>query len=38
MSPAQQKVLLENTARSVGAAPREIQIRHIRNCLGVSEC
>ncbi len=33
MSPAQQKVLFENTARSVGGAPREIQIRHIKNCL-----
>jgi catalase len=33
MSPAQQKVLFENTARSIGEAPREIQLRHIRNCL-----
>jgi len=33
MSAAQQKVLFENTARSVGGAPREIQIRHIKNCL-----
>ena len=33
MSPAQQKALFENTARSVGGAPREIQIRHIGNCL-----
>ncbi|MDO8958487.1 MAG: catalase-related domain-containing protein [Rhodocyclaceae bacterium] len=32
MSPAQQQVLFENTARSIGAASREIQIRHIRNC------
>jgi catalase len=33
MSPAQQKALFENTARSLGAAPKEIQLRHIRNCL-----
>jgi catalase len=33
MTPAQQKVLFENTARSLGAAPREIQLRHIGNCL-----
>ena len=33
MSPAQQQVLFDNTARSVGGAPKEIQIRHIRNCL-----
>ena len=33
MSAAQQTVLFENTARSIRAAPREIQLRHIRNCL-----
>jgi catalase len=33
MTPAQQQVLFDNTARSVGGAPREIQIRHIGNCL-----
>ena len=33
MSPAQQQVLFENTARPVGGAPKEIQLRHIRNCL-----
>jgi catalase len=33
MSPAQRQVLFENTARSIGAAPREIQLRHIRHCL-----
>lgn len=33
MTTAQQKLLFENTARSIGAAPREIQIRHIRKCL-----
>jgi catalase len=26
-------VLFENTARSIGDAPREIQVRHIGNCL-----
>ena len=33
MSPAQQKVLFENTARAMGDAPREIKIRHIGNCI-----
>jgi len=33
MSPAQRQALFENTARSVGGAPREIQIRHIGHCL-----
>lgn len=33
MTLAQQQVLFENTARSVGGAPKEIQLRHIRNCL-----
>jgi catalase len=33
MNLAQQQVLFENTARSVGGAPKEIQLRHIRNCL-----
>ena len=33
MTRAQQNVLFENTARSIGGAPREIQIRHIGNCL-----
>lgn len=32
MTPAQQQVLFENTARSVGDAPVEIQKRHIANC------
>jgi catalase len=32
MTPAQQQVLFENTARSIGGAPREIQLRHIANC------
>jgi catalase len=33
MTPAQQQALFKNTARSIGEAPREIQLRHIRNCL-----
>ena len=33
MSPAQQKVLFENTARAMGDAPMEIKLRHIGNCL-----
>jgi catalase len=33
MNPGQQKALFENTARSLGAAPKEIQVRHIGNCL-----
>jgi catalase len=33
MSPAQQKVLFENTARAMGDNPKEIKIRHIRNCM-----
>ncbi|MCL4203099.1 MAG: catalase [Pirellulaceae bacterium] len=32
MSPAQQQVLFENTARAMGDAPREIKIRHIGHC------
>ena len=32
MSAVQQQVLFDNTARSIRAAPREIQLRHIRNC------
>ena len=32
MTPAQQQVLFENTAGSIGAAPREIQLRHIDHC------
>jgi catalase len=33
MSAEQQKVLFENTARSMGDAPMEIKIRHIGNCM-----
>ncbi len=32
MTQPQQQVLFDNTARSIGAAPREIQLRHIRHC------
>jgi catalase len=32
MSPAQQQVLFENTARAMGDAPEEIKQRHIDNC------
>jgi catalase len=32
MTPLQQQILFENTARSVSGAPREIQIRHFANC------
>ncbi|TEW44474.1 catalase [Psychromonas algicola] len=32
MTPAQQKVLFENTARSIGSASVEVQHRHITNC------
>ena len=33
MSPAQQQVLFDNTARSLGGAAKAIQLRHIANCL-----
>ena len=32
MSPAQQQVLFENTARAMGDAPLEVKLRHIGNC------
>lgn len=32
MTPQQQQVLFENTARNMGDSPREIKIRHIINC------
>jgi catalase len=32
MTPAQQQVLFDNTARQVGAAEKHIQERHIANC------
>jgi catalase len=33
MTPEKQRALFENTARSIGDAPRAIQLRHIGNCL-----
>jgi catalase len=33
MTPEQQQVLFENTARNMGDAPKEIKLRHIGNCL-----
>ncbi|MEA3117165.1 MAG: catalase, partial [Paraburkholderia sp.] len=32
MTPAQQQVLFENTARGMGDAPEEIKRRHIAHC------
>ena len=32
MSPKQQQVLFDNTARAMGDAPQKIKIRHIGNC------
>lgn len=29
---AQRQALFENTARSLGGAPREIQLRHVAHC------
>ncbi len=33
MSPEQQRVLFENTARAMADAPKEVKVRHIGNCL-----
>ncbi|MFZ4539507.1 catalase-related domain-containing protein [Propionivibrio sp.] len=33
MSPSQQQVPFENTARSIGEAPIDIQLRHVCHCL-----
>jgi catalase len=33
IGPEKQELLFANTARAIGGAPREIQIRHIGNCL-----
>ncbi|WP_281648273.1 catalase [Parendozoicomonas sp. Alg238-R29] len=33
MSAGQQKLLFENTARSIGDAPKDIQLRHICHCM-----
>ncbi|NTW05575.1 MAG: catalase [Peptococcaceae bacterium] len=32
MSAEQRKILFENTARAMGDAPKDIKLRHIRNC------
>jgi catalase len=32
MTPAQQQGLFDNTARSLGAAPKDTQLRPIANC------
>ena len=32
MTPEQQEALFGNTARALGDAPKEIKLRHIRNC------
>ena len=37
MSKEQKQVLFENTARAMGDAPKEIKLRHIRNCLKADE-
>lgn len=33
MSPDQKEQLFANTARAIGDAPREVQVRHIANCM-----
>lgn len=33
MTPEQQQVLFDNTARAMGDAPEMIKIRHIGNCM-----
>ena len=33
MSPQQQEVLFENTARAMGDVPKAIKFRHINHCL-----
>ena len=37
MSKEQKQVLFENTARNLGDAPKEIKIRHIKNCMQADE-
>lgn len=32
MTPDQRQTLFHNTARSLGGAPKEIQLRHVKNC------
>jgi len=38
MSPEQQQVLFDNTARAMGDAPSEIKLRHISNCEKADPC
>jgi len=33
MNAKQKKALFENTARAMADSPKEIKVRHIRNCL-----
>ena len=33
MGPEKQRVLCENTARNLAGVTRDVQVRHIRNCL-----
>ncbi|MDI6796810.1 MAG: catalase [Desulfatibacillaceae bacterium] len=33
MTPEQQQVLFDNTARAMGDAPKQIKLRHINNCM-----
>ena len=37
MNKDQQQVLFENTARAMGDAPKEIKVRHIKNCFQADE-
>ncbi len=37
MNNEQQQVLFENTGRAMGDAPKEIKIRHIKNCMQADE-
>jgi catalase len=37
MSPEQQQVLFDNTARAMGDIPKEIKMRHIKHCLKADE-
>lgn len=37
MSNEQKQVLFENTARNLGDAPKEVKIRHIKNCMQADE-
>ncbi len=37
MTKEQQQILFENTARNMGDIPKEIKVRHIKNCLQADE-